>query len=97
MTGSRHTGHLRLFLALAALAACAGAALAQPAQRSGRSRRPGGLQLQAGQPAPDFELPPLTFTRNEKGEQIGQIGKNKVKLSDFKGKAPVCIFSSSYT
>jgi len=97
MTGSRHTGRPWLFLALAALGAWAGAALAQPAQRPARDRRPRGPQLQAGQPAPDFELPPLTFTRNEKGEQVGQIGKEKVKLSDFKGKAPVCIFSSSYT
>ena len=31
------------------------------------------------------------------GQLVGTIGKEKVKLSDYKGKAPIVIFSSSYT
>ena len=62
-----------------------------------RPRQPARAQLDAGRPAPDFELPPLTFEKNENGEMMGRIGEKKVKLSAFRGKAPVCVFSSSYT
>ncbi len=61
------------------------------------TRRPRGPQLKVGQAAPDIELSPLTFKKNDKGEMVGMISTEKVKLSAFKGKAPVVIFSSSYT
>jgi len=60
-------------------------------------RRPRGPQLKVGQVAPEIELSPLTFKKNDKGEMVGLIGKEKVKFSTYKGKAPVVIFSSSYT
>jgi len=55
------------------------------------------VQLKVGQDAPDFELLSLEFEKDEKGEMVGTIGSKKVKLSAFKGKTPVCLFSSSYT
>ena len=86
----------KVLLLLAAAALVALPAVAQQRERSfGRMR--GGAQLTVGQPAPDMTLSPLTFARNDKGEMVGTIGVEKVKLSDFKGKAPICIFSSSYT
>lgn len=65
--------------------------------RPGSSRRFRNVKLKIGQPAPDVVLSPLTFVKNDQGELVGKIGREKVKLSDYKGKAPVCIFSSSYT
>ena len=35
--------------------------------------------------------------KDEKGETVGKISKEMVKLSSFRGKKSVCIFSSSYT
>ena len=61
-----------------------------------RGRRP-RVELKVGQVAPDVELAPLEFEKNDKGEMVPKIGEKKIKLSTFKGKAPVCIFSSSYT
>jgi len=61
------------------------------------TRRPSGPQLKVGQDAPEIELSPLTFAKNDKGEMVGTIGTEKVKLSTYKGKAPVVVFSSSYT
>ena len=55
------------------------------------------LNLEVGQDAPELLLAPLTFDKDEKGEMVGTIGAKMVKLADFKGKAPVVIFSSSYT
>ena len=72
------------------------AAGADAPRRPIRWRRP-SVQLQVGQAAPDFALPPLTYGKNDKGEEVGKIGTKEIKLSDFRGKAPVCIFSSSYT
>ena len=60
-------------------------------------RRRGGPQLKVGQPAPEIDLAPLSFKKDDKGKMVVVIGTKKVKLSTFKGKAPVCIFSSSYT
>jgi len=67
------------------------------AQRRPSSRRPRGPQLKVGQVAPEIELLPLVFKKNEKGESVGVIGTKKIKLSTFRGAAPVVIFSSSYT
>ena len=86
-----------LLAAGAVMLTVAPAIAAERAPRMARPRRPARAQLEVGQPAPDFELPPLTFEKNEKGEMAGRIGEKKVKLSAFRGKAPVCIFSSSYT
>lgn len=73
------------------------AATQADAQRRPPRRRRGGPELKIGQVAPEIELFPLTFKKNDKGEMVGMIGTKKVKLSTFKGKAPVCVFSSSYT
>ncbi len=62
-----------------------------------RGDRRGGPQLKVGQDAPDFALHPLEFVKDKKGKVTGRIGKKTIKLSDYKGKAPVCLFSSSYT
>ena len=69
---------------------------ADAAERPSRRRR-GGPQLKVGQPAPELELAPLSFKTDDKGKMVVVIGTKKVRLSTFKGKAPVCIFSSSYT
>lgn len=73
------------------------AATQAEAQRRPPRRRRSGPELKVGQVAPEIELSPLTFKKNDKGKMVGMIGTKKVKLSTFKGRAPVCIFSSSYT
>jgi hypothetical protein len=50
-----------------------------------------------GRQAPDFELPRLTLTTDADGNPIGKISDEKVKLSSFRGKKPVCLIMSSYT
>ena len=50
-----------------------------------------------GQEAVDFELPLLAFEKDENGEEVAVISTNTVRLSSFRGKKVVCIFSSSYT
>jgi len=88
----------RTVCGLTAMAAAMLLAAPVPAQRrEGSARRARAPQIQPGQPAPDVELSPLRFAPDEKGEMVGRIGTEKVKLSDFQGKAPICIFSSSYT
>lgn len=54
-------------------------------------------QVEIGKPAPDFELPLLKQEVNEKGEKVGRITDAKVRLSSFRGKKVVCLFTSSYT
>jgi hypothetical protein len=66
-------------------------------QKARADSRPGAVTLEPGQAAPDVALYPLTFTADANGRQVGTIGDRKVKLSDYKGKAPIVIFSSSYT
>lgn len=95
MSSTRRT--LAVVLIAAGAVALAGVAGAAARDRRPRRARPGRPQLTVGQAAPDFELAPLTFERNAQGERVGRIGKKKVKLSAFRGKAPVCIFASSYT
>jgi len=83
---------------LAATILVAGSAAAGQRRRpAGPRGRFGAAQLKIGQAAPEFVLAPLEFEKDKKGELVGRIGTKKVKLSDFRGKAPVCIFSSSYT
>ena len=61
----------------------------------------GGVFVQGkivvGQDAPDFELPVLTLSTDADGSPIGKISDEKIKLSSFRGKKPVCIIMSSYT
>ena len=87
---------LRSIALLLAVTIVVAAAQAGAEKRPPRRRR-SGPQLKVGQVAPEIELAPLTFKKNDKGETVGVIGTKKIKLSTFKGKAPVCIFSSSYT
>jgi len=64
--------------------------------RTGGFRR--ASQVIVGKPAPDFELPSLTFTTNDEGKSIGLISETETfKLSSFRGKRPVCLIMSSYT
>ena len=57
--------------------------------------RPAGITV--GKPAPDFELPKLVITRDADGKPVGKISDEKIKLSSFFGKKPVCMIMSSYT
>lgn len=50
-----------------------------------------------GEEAPDFELPVLTLTTDADGKPIGKLSDEKIKLSSFRGKKPVCLIMSSYT
>lgn len=68
-----------------------------PRQKARTDARPGAVTLNPGQAAPEVALSPLTFAADANGLMVGTIGKEKVKLSDYKGKAPIVIFSSSYT
>ncbi len=98
MKGTTKRIRLGLLLAVATIVFVDAYAAAQQRRRPGGGRpRRSGVVLKVGQEAPDFELAPLLFKPNEKGVVVGVIGTEKVKLSDFRGKAPVCIFSSSYT
>ena len=73
------------------------ASRADAQRRPAPRRRPRGPQLKVGQVAPEIELSPLVFKKNDKGQSVGIIGTKKIKLSTFRGAAPVVIFSSSYT
>jgi hypothetical protein len=75
----------------------AGSGKSSPRPRARTDARPGAVTLNPGQAAPDVALSPLTFAADANGQLVGTIGKEKVKLSDYKGKAPIVIFSSSYT
>ena len=51
-----------------------------------------------GEYPPDFELPYLTFGKDEEGKPIGVIsGEKTFRLSSFRGVKPVCMIMSSYT
>jgi hypothetical protein len=53
--------------------------------------------LQPGQAAPDFELPRLVVQKDKAGNTVGNLSQEKVKLSSFAGKKPVCLIFTSYT
>ncbi|MHC4524354.1 MAG: hypothetical protein ACYSU8_02280 [Planctomycetota bacterium] len=55
------------------------------------------LTAQVGLPAPDFDLPRLTFETQPDGSMLGKLSNETVKLSSFKGKKPVFLIFSSYT
>lgn len=54
-------------------------------------------KIVVGREAPDFELPRLTLTTDADGKPIGKVSDEKIKLSSFRGKKPVCLIMSSYT
>ena len=74
------------------------------AERSGSQTRTkqtqgtGNPLIELGRFPPDFELPELTFSTDKDGKSVGIISeKDTIKLSDFRGKKPVCLIMSSYT
>ena len=81
---------------IAILLAIVTAALAADRPEAPKRRTP-WTPLETGIPAPDFELPLLHEELNEKGEKIGRITDEKIRLSSFRGKKVVCLFMSSYT
>lgn len=97
MTRTTRSIRLGLLLAAATILFVEAYAAAQTRRRPTRRTRRPRIELKVGQDAPNFELLPLVFKTNEKGVEVGVIGVKKINLSDFKGKTPVCIFSSSYT
>ncbi len=56
-----------------------------------------GVRLEPGVEAPDFDLPVLRIKENDKGDKIGVIGNETVKLSSFRGKKPVALTLSGST
>lgn len=90
-------------LAAALGVAVAAASAAETGTSRGRSpagradRRPAMVQLEPGDEAPDFELPRLALEKNPKGEVVGKVSDQTVRLSSFRGKRAVVLISSSYT
>ncbi len=80
------------FLVAVVILLCADGASAQ-----GRRPSAGAAAIKIGEPAPDFELPKLIITRDADGNPIGKVSEEKIKLSSFRGKKPVCLIMSSYT
>jgi hypothetical protein len=55
-------------------------------------------KINLGEFPPDFELPRLVIETDATGKSQGVISEtDKVKLSSFRGKRPVCMIMSSYT
>ena len=97
MNGVKRLQGVGLLLGAATIVFACTHAAAQRQRPSARGRGFSRPELKVGQVAPDVELAPLELEKNKKGEMVPKIGETKIKLSAFKGKAPVCIFSSSYT
>ena len=55
------------------------------------------VQLEPGVEAPDFDLPVLLVEENDKGEKIGAVGNDTIRLSSFRGKKPVALTLSGST
>jgi len=72
---------------------------AQPQQTSPRVTNAGPNPLiKFGEYPPDFNLPILTFGTDAAGVKVGKIDPKKtIRLSDYRGKKPVCLIMSSYT
>ena len=95
--GTRRVRWLAMLGVVAAVSAVAWTAAEPRRQRAGkRARRPRNV-LKTGQAAPDFELAVLKCARNKKGERVGKITKERVRLSSFRGRQSVVVFFSSYT
>ena len=54
-------------------------------------------RLEIGSVAPDFELPVLKITTDDKGVRTGSIKDQKVKLSSLREEQIAILFFSSYT
>ena len=68
---------------------------AQAQRRRPRKRRD---PIKVGQVAPDFELPKLkSVLANTKDGKVDEDKLEKVKLSAFRGKRPVCLLFTSCT
>ena len=67
------------------------------AQPDAARRMPRMKMLQPGQAAPDFELPRLVVQKDKAGNTVGNLSREKVRLSSFAGKKPVCLIFTSYT
>jgi len=86
---------LGVAVAVASAAETGTSAERSPADRA--DRRPAMVQLEPGDEAPDFELPRLALEKNSKGEVVGKVSDETVRLSSFRGKRAVVLISSSYT
>lgn len=54
--------------------------------------------VKPGEYPPDFDLPRLTFAADAAGNSVGVISQqDRIRLSSFRGKKPVCMIMSSYT
>ena len=77
---------------------CLGVAALIAADVYGRMRQAGNPKVAVGEYAPDFELPRLTITTDPNDKPIGIVSEsNRIRLSSFRGKKPVCLIMSSYT
>ena len=84
--------------ALALTILCIGALAPAVQDCLGQIRTADKPSVRVGEYAPDFELPRLTLTTDSNGKSIGVIREtDRVKLSSFRGKKPVCLIMSSYT
>jgi len=84
----------------AALTAAQDAPSTRPAAGAGRSPYPqyATAELKPGDLAPDFDLPRLESYRASMDSQAASKPEvEKVKLSAFRGKKPVCLIFASYT
>ena len=98
MHGTRQRrGAVRRAALIAAVIASAAVGWSLAQQRPQPRGRPARGIREPGRPAPDFELPVLKFEKDKKGELVGRITDEKVKLSDFRGRRSVVVFFSSYT
>ena len=87
------------FIAVLCLAVLA-LMLVQESQATGTPQQRGGgaPKIKVGEFPPDFELPILTFGEDANGNPAGIINeREKIRISDFFGKRPLCMIMSSYT
>lgn len=69
-----------------------------PAPQGRGMHRSEPSKVKADEYPPDFELPFLRFGEDADGKPVGIVSDSKTfKLSDFRGKKPVCMIMSSYT
>ena len=81
--------------------------LSRPAWPAGRSdsqtrerppRSADNPLVKPGEYPPDLDLPKLTFSTDAAGKPVGVINQqDRIRLSSFRGKRPVCLIMSSYT
>jgi hypothetical protein len=84
----------RTLLFMISLALCAPQLIAFAAPHASRWDKD---RLEIGSVAPDFELPLLKITTDDKGVSTGSIKDQKVKLSSLREETIAILFFSSYT